>query len=187
MDTALPPLDASLSPRPAADVAMRVLALTGIQKVINGDPQVAVVRSLKALGAWNHATHYERYVFEAEMLDEEEEDALSWQTESLWILLWALGKVSISPWPDSLSDLAQARHLLVDEKANLIGKLLEAPALRPVGEILDHMDLLFRLYGLAEDSVRDQVSMPANLQPQVIAERYHALRWLMQEIAAWDE
>lgn len=187
INPALPPLNDSLTPRPAQEVAARALALTGIVKVVNGDPLKPVIKSLKTLNVWDSTTAYERYVFEAEELEEDEEDALSWQTEALWVLLWALGKVALTPYPDTLCDLTNARHLLVDDKANLTGTLLESPALRPTDELLDQLDLLYRLYGLAAECFDKEIPMPANLNPQVIAERYHALQWLMQEISAWDE
>jgi len=169
----------------AADTAARVLALTAIQKAVNGDERPPIVAALKKLNVWASATEYEKFVL-AEGDDDASETALSWQTEALWALLWTLNRVPMTQLPSIFADLQKCREVLVDNNSNLKGNLLEKPALRAEAEILDARDWYYRLYAVAEDAAKQKQALPSNLNADIIAERHHAFQWLCGDLERWD-
>jgi hypothetical protein len=63
-----------------------------------------------------------------------------------------------------------------------------AARLRPTGELLDALDLSFRLHWATTDARVKNAAPPAGLEPGVVAERHHALNWLVRfQDAAWDD
>ncbi len=58
---------------------------------------------------------------------------------------------------------------------------------RPAAEILDALDLHFRLHWAARQASVEQKSPPTDLEPGVVVERRHALNWLVCfQDADWD-
>jgi hypothetical protein len=108
----------------------------------------------------------------------------SWRYESLRTLEWALGLTDL-PWPDQPSDAAPvARVLLERAKEAAAGKL----ALRPASEILDALDLHYRLHWLLRQAHRDGTTLPTPIDAGVVSERHAALNWLTRfEDANWDD
>lgn len=187
------PVNETLSPLPevqswrsALAVAERVLVLTAVQKAINGDDRQPIEKSLKTLKLWDKATAYEQFV-----ITEGEEPAveaeLSWQTEALWTLLWALGHVQLSAQPTRLADLRECRRLLVEESSSrLKGDLLKQPHLRSAAEMMSTYDLNYRLFHSVELALEKKIALPRHFHADMVAERYHALRWLAGH-TEWDE
>jgi hypothetical protein len=61
-------------------------------------------------------------------------------------------------------------------------------ALRPAVEILDALDLHYRLHWLVRQARLDGKPLPAGVDAGVVSERHHALNWLTRfEEAGWDE
>ena len=67
--------------------------------------------------------------------------------------------------------------------------LIANARLRNVNELLDVADLHFRLHWATRQAVQiDKTDPPASLEPGVIAERRHALNWLLRyQDAEWDQ
>lgn len=109
----------------------------------------------------------------------------AWQYEALYLLEWALGLVPELPFPTSICDVPlTARTLLKADGFELAVKA----RLRPAAEILDALDLTYRLHWRTRESQRNDEPVPAGLDAGVIQERHHALNWLVQsEGAAWDD
>ena len=97
---------------------------------------------------------------------------------ALLVLEWALGLMKELPYPDVACDPAATA-------AALIG--MRGPQLRPVSEILDALDMTYRLHWHVRQA-RIKHSDLGGLDADVILERHHTLNWLVQfQHAAWDE
>lgn len=101
-----------------------------------------------------------------------------WRYESLYGLEWALGLVKELPYPEAACDAASTA-------AALIG--MRGPQLRPVSEILDALDMTYRLHWHVRQARLKQGAV-AGIDADVVTERHHTLNWLVQfQHAAWDE
>jgi hypothetical protein len=103
----------------------------------------------------------------------------------LALLQWVLGLADDLPFPSKICDVPQvARTALAGNKA----KFIEAAALRPVADVLDALDLHFRLHWAARQAGLDKRQPPAGLDAGGIQERHHALNWLTRfEDNDWDD
>lgn len=185
VDAALPALPPVENWRSADAVAARILVLTAVQKAINGDDRQGIVKSLKALKLWDSATTYEQFVIE-EGDEPDIEAELTWQTEALWTLLWTLGEVPLSLQPTRLADLQECRRLLVeDDTARIKGDLLRQPKLRAAADMMNAYDFNYRLFHAIETAIATKTPLPMHFHADIVAERYHAMRWLAGDVE-WD-
>ena len=109
----------------------------------------------------------------------------SWRYECLFILLWCLGYIDRLRWPSKLCDVQQVARLMFENQ----GPAMAANAqLRRPAEILDAVDLYFRLHWAARDASLNDTEPPTGLQLGVLQEQRHALNWLIRfEDAEWDD
>ncbi len=104
---------------------------------------------------------------------------LIWRYESLNLLEWALGLVGQLPYPDAPVDSAAAVATLIE---------MRGPQLRSAGEILDALDLHYRLHWHIRESRLRKGGEAAGVDADVVMERHHALNWLVRfQHAGWDE
>ncbi len=107
----------------------------------------------------------------------------TWRYEALNVLLWALGLLDDLPMPNAICDVA-----LMARTIDRCAELGAAARLRAPGELLDTLDLHYRLHWRSRQCELDGQPMPADLDPGVILERHFALNWLVHfEDADWDE
>jgi hypothetical protein len=107
----------------------------------------------------------------------------SWRCEAAWVLLWALRWVDGAlPMPLEPCDSEGLAAIVRGEPD------LTARGLRPLAEILDEADLIYRYAWAVRSALNAGVEPPAGLNRDVIMERHHALNWLIRyEDAEWDE
>lgn len=102
-----------------------------------------------------------------------------WRYESLYLLEWALGLVDALPYPEAPVDSASVVATLIE---------MRGPQLRAAGEILDALDLHYRLHWHIRQSRLKKLGEAAGLDADVVMERHHALNWLVRfQHAPWDE
>jgi hypothetical protein len=107
-----------------------------------------------------------------------------WGYEGQAVLQWALGLDAALPFPDRICDAAAITATMLATG--------DAPparfALRPPGELLDELDLCYRLHWIARQARQDGQPAPAGFSEDVVQERHRALNWLVcAGDAPWDE
>jgi len=109
----------------------------------------------------------------------------AWRYECLFVLQWALGQFDELHFPSSICDVPEvAREILNRDRTEMIA----GAQLRPTNQILDELDLHFRLHWLARQASQEGKPAPAGLDIGVIQERRVALNWLVRfENADWDD
>jgi len=101
-----------------------------------------------------------------------------WRYESLYLLEWALGLVDELPYPDATAESSKVVDTLIE---------MRGPQLRPATEILDALDLHYRLHWFLRQARLKQGVEVAGLDADVIMERHRALNWLVRfQHAGWD-
>lgn len=102
-----------------------------------------------------------------------------WRYEALYVLEWALGLVEQLTYPAAPVEAASVVATLIE---------MRGPQLRPAGEILDALDLTYRLHWhIRQTRIKKQGEVPG-ADADVVMERHHALNWLVRfQHAPWDE
>lgn len=117
----------------------------------------------------------------------EEKDAIAftWRYEAAGALLWALGYVEKLGKPEEPLDPALLTSILVERSRE---ELLAGAKLRPLPQILDEADLIYRYHWAARDAQVNGKPVPPGLNYDAIMERHYALNWLIGYMdQAWDE
>ena len=101
-----------------------------------------------------------------------------WRYESLYLLEWALCLVDQLPYPDAPADSAAVVATLIE---------MRGPRLRPAAELLDALDLHYRLHWTIRQSRLKHGVEADGLDADVVMERHRMLNWLVRfQHAGWD-
>lgn len=171
--------------REAAAVARRALVLYGLLLVADGDDRSEVVAWLKEQNLWDDASPKERRFFENNNPPQQDEVNASWRVEALWIFLWALGKIEQVGPATTQCDSQTIEEVLPpwDSCAEFINQSV----LRPLSEILDQTDLIYRTDWAVVDSTLHDQPIPGAFEPGVVYERHYAFNWLIGYAEDWDD
>ncbi|MFO0660097.1 MAG: DUF4272 domain-containing protein [Polyangiaceae bacterium] len=187
----LPPVvsEKEVELRAASEVAKRCLGLLtialraeslSIQKEISiDDLRSRIPRGLENLSP------KEKAFLESARPDKKELTNFSWRYEAVCLLGWALGGLPTLDFPSTPTEIGPVVASLLEVDADV---LIEKAELRATHEILDALDLHFRLHWATTQSRTRGSQAPSGLDGGVIYERLYALNWLTSfEDADWDD
>lgn len=109
----------------------------------------------------------------------------AWRYEAAWTMLWALSAVEELSPPREIVDVRSIGAIVRGEN---IETMIEKTTLRPMDDLLDEADLIYRYrWALVDARVNDR-EPPAGLDPGVALERHRALNWLIGYLGQeWDD
>lgn len=177
----------------AQDVAKRALALYNLLGVIFYEKPEEIVDWVKNEGLWSTLSPKEREIFEIPVSDLDEGEKvwklramqshrITWRTEALWALLWAMGEIEGLEWPTGQCDASWIGHIM-PSLGDPTEPFIQNAQLRPVSEILDEADLVYRLmWAIQEEGEK----IPEDIETFTVYERFVALEWLTHGLQ-WDE
>lgn len=125
----------------------------------------------------NSLSPYEKHIFEAQELTDQDRINSSWRYEALNVLLWALGVVPDLTYPSDMCDVG-----------GIVGKMLEPTReafegtikLKSTEDVLSELDKTYRMHWACVDARLKGKPNSGNLHAGVIYERHYALNWLTQ-------
>ncbi len=127
----------------------------------------------------------EETVFNTPSLDDQSRAYATWRYESLYTLMWAVGMMEELKYPNEICDVK-----------TIVGKLFqpsreefeEAINLRIKEEILDELDITYRMNWACVDARIKGEQPSGNINPSVVYERHYALNWLTNyRSQEWDD
>ncbi len=191
----LPPVigEGEVDLRPAEEVARRVLALFLVAlhaESLATNEQIAVADLREEMPlAFEALSPKEKEFLETEFPEAPSEQQAvidaAWRYETLFLLQWALRLADDLPFPTAICDVPRVARVMLDTEGV---DLVRNAALRPTPEILDALDLHYRLHWAARDASLNRRDPPGGLDEGVITERHYALNWLIRfEDADWDD
>ncbi|MFI9534720.1 DUF4272 domain-containing protein [Nocardia fusca] len=172
--------------RDPGELARRTLALHALLGIIfHPDPR-EISEWMKAEDFLQELTEREKWAFSLTDLPEEEmlwrqsamqSNLLTWRAESLYVLLWASGRV-----PSLVDPSERMDGSLVADHLPALGQPLQPfirdAGLRPSQEILTELHYYFFLNHFMEDIYEQTGEIIGDLDPMLTAERFHALHWI---------
>ena len=106
---------------------------------------------------------------------------MTWKYEAYWTLLWALGIIPELDYPAHTIDCEAACQAVFDHQD--FASFMTTVRLRPIEDILDQADLIYRYHWACVDARINGREMPGGLLESVVMERHAGLNWL---IGAYD-
>jgi hypothetical protein len=189
--TTLPPVvtEPELRLRTATETGRRAIALLAVairaDALASGNPLPLAELDSKLSGLQGFLSPQEAAFLQAEAPTAAELPQFSWRYESLQTLEWALGLFDELPWPDQPCDAGLVAGTLMNRYKDAAGGKLR---LRPAAEILDALDLHYRLHWVVRQARLEGKPLPEGVDAGVVSERHQALNWLASfENSGWDE
>jgi hypothetical protein len=159
---------ADVRPRTPREVAVRAVALAFVSAVAEGvDPSTMDAFIAPCRDAVTFSPDEQTFLG-ADQPDEDDRLRLSWRYESMWSLLWALGRIDELGRPDHMCDVPMSTSLVEGVTATSI---IEEATLRDERTLLDQADLTYCYMSAVRQSMIDGVQPPAGLHPGVVYER----------------
>lgn len=162
--------------RPKEEVALRTLCLLLVAAKGEGLGQDIAERVLEFHELQPHLTPKERAFLLETSPSQHDLIQFTWRHEAAWTLLWALGFVADLGKPAQICDVEFAAKTMTQRTTP---QFIEDSELRPLADILDQADLIFRYHWAVRNARRKGQQIPAGLEPDVIEERHYALNWLI--------
>ncbi len=171
--------------RSQEQVAYRALALLIVAVKGEGLEQPVVEGVIKDYNIEKYFTPNEAAFIHNPSPSEHDKLQFVWRYEAAWVLLWALGYVDKLEKPTAICDAAQAVRFMQERSTK---QFLSDAKLRPMHEILDQADRIYRYHWAVVDARINGKSAPATLNPDITMERHYALNWLIGYMAQeWDD
>lgn len=173
------------TPRSANDMAKRAVGLCAVALRGEGLKQQEVISLLNGKDVWASVTPEEEKFLLKKKPAIQEMINFKWRYEGLWVLLWALGRAEDLGAPTSICDVQRAVSMVLDTPS---ADFIQRAKSRPMSEILDEADLIYRYDWAVVDARIKGEDPPGNLDPGVVYERHYALNWLIGYMdQEWDD
>lgn len=180
----LPPLvcEDELVLRDRDDIIGRARALLLVslraESVASGEPMSVELLLSKMPLADDHLSPEEQAFLAREAPSMDECAQYVWRYESLYLLEWVLGLADELAFPSAPCEAASTVARLIE---------MRGPVVRDSGEILDALDLTYRLHWHIRQARLKKQGEVAGVDADVVMERHHALNWLVRfQHAGWD-
>ena len=166
------------------EIVDRAYALLIVAAKGEGIEQLYLDKMIERMGISKFSPRESEIVRSAQLTEQDKAYA-TWRYEGLYVMLWVLGKMRELKFPDEICDVQEVVGLMV---AHSREEFQDSVQLKPVTEILDELDKVYRMNWACVDAriKGEQVSGP--IIPGVVYERHYALNWLTNyQNQAWDD
>ena len=171
--------------RSKEEVALRALCLILVAEKGAGLEDKIVERVLKSYELRPHLTPKELAFVLDNSPSQHDRIQFVWRYEAASTLLWALGFVAQLGKPIQPCDVQFAVETM---SGTTTSQFIEDSELRPIVDILDQADLIYRYHWAVRNARIKGQQVPANLDRDVTEERHYALNWLIAYLEqAWDD
>jgi hypothetical protein len=171
--------------RTKEEVALRTLCLLFVAAKGEGVEGEVLERLLKSYELRPHLTPKELAFVLDNSPSQHDRIQFAWRYEAASTLLWALGFVAQLGKPVQPCDVEFAVSTMTERTTS---QFIEDSGLRPIADILDQADLIYRYHWAIRDARLKGRQIPADLHPGVTDERHHAFNWLIGYLEqAWDD
>jgi hypothetical protein len=187
INSSLPPIESEEEtiPRSAEEMAQRAIGLCAVALRGEGLKPQEVMSLLNGKDVWASTTPKEEKFLLKKNTAAQEMINFKWRYESLWVLLWALKQVKDLGAPTSICDVQRAVRIV---QGMLSEDFVQRVKSRPIAEILDEADLIYRYDWAVVDARIGGEDSPGNLNPGVVYERHYAFNWLIGYMdQEWDD
>ncbi len=173
--------------REPKDVARRVIVLCCLAAIAEGVEKNGIIKFLKREQLWEYASPNEVAFFKQKNSPERERIRATWRSEAIWILLWALGHIKDLGMPTAQCSVDKIVEIVpnTDEPT---ADFIENAKIRPISEILDLSDLMYRAHWATRERGVNQSTEWGDLDNDVVMEWHYAINWLTcYNDAEWDD
>ena len=171
--------------RTKEEIALRAMSLLVVAVKAEGLEQDIVNSLIKNYGLADALTPNEKAFISNPEPSEFDKTQFIWRYEAAWVLLWSMGYVQELSPPTNICDVPAAVSVLQQRNRE---QFIQDAKLRPLTEILNENDLIYRYHWAVVDARVNGLKIPETIDPSVVLERHYALNWLVGYMdQEWDD
>lgn len=169
-----------VTPRTAQDIAGRLSALAYVIGLGFDAKGKDLLEQLNKYNLMPYVSGYERELLSQEIIGDQDKINMSWLPECAQALAWCIGLVELDHFEHCDDDLAHKIPFKSDPE-----EFIQKAQLRPVPEIQEQSDLLYRLHWYARNC--RLTGQECEINEEVVSERRKAIDWAYGVEEDWDE
>src|SRR5690554_4207335 len=128
------------------EIAERILILTYLNYVSEEpNDQQEVIDFLKSNQLWDKVSQDEKKLFKSKKLTQQEKINISWRSEAIWVLLWAINKIEKIELPIEQVEISEIVSKLPEFLSDP-NDFIRTATIKPTSVILDFSDLIYRIH-----------------------------------------
>lgn len=171
--------------RTKEDIANRAMALLVVAVKAEGLEQEIVDNLVKGYQLENVLSPNEIKFINDKSPSDHDKTQFIWRYEAAWVLLWSLDFVEELPYPNSICDVPAAVTFMQERNKE---QFIKDANLRPITEILNEADLIYRYHWAVVDARVNGNVTPSEIDSSVVLERHYTLNWLIGYMdQEWDD
>jgi Domain of unknown function (DUF4272) len=184
----LPPIEEESDAiiRTAADIAKRIFILVYLGVYSENIARNEIIDFLKSEQLWDTVSEFEKKLLLKKKLTEKDKINISWRSEGIYLMLWTINKIDNLGLPIEQCDIGTMLDLLPNT-FDSTKEFVRNATIRPVAEILDKSDLIYRLHWAAREADSNDEDIPGNIDTGIIQEWHYAINWITYYDENWDE
>ena len=170
----------------ASEIAKRIFILVYLGIYSEDGDRNEIIDFLKSEELWDSVSEYEKKLLSKKKLTEKDKINISWQSERIYLMLWAINKIDNLDLPIDQCNIGEMLDLL----PNAFGStkdFIQTATVRPTEEILDKSDLIYRLHWAAREADLKDEDIPGNIDIGIIQEWHYAINWITCYDKNWDD
>lgn len=172
--------------RSGPDIAKRIFILVYLGLYSEDVDKDIIIDFLKSEELWDSVSEYEKKLLLQKKLTEKDKIDISWRSEGIYIMLWTINKIEDLGLPIEQCDIGEMLDLLPKAFAST-KHFIQNAEIRPLTEILDKSDFIYRLHWAARESDLKDEDIPGNLDIGIIQEWHYAINWITYYDENWDD
>jgi len=169
-----------VKPRTAHDIACRLSALAYVIGLGFDAKGKDLIEQLNKFNLMSYVSGYEKDLLNQDIIGDQDKINMSWLTECAQALAWCIGLVDLDHFKHCDDDLANKIPFKVDPQ-----KFIQNAQLRPITEIQEQSDLLYRMHWYARNC--GLTGQDCELSEGIVSERRKAIDWAYGVEEDWDE
>lgn len=172
--------------RAGRDISKRILILTYLNVIAEGGAKKKIVNFLKDERLWDDVSEGEKNLIKKHELTKQDKINLSWRSESIWLMLWAINKVEDLGLPATQCSVNE----ILDRLPGFLAptkEFIETATTRSTAEILNMSDLIYRIHWATRQAILKREEAPVGLNDSIIYERHYAINWITCYEENWDK
>jgi hypothetical protein len=174
--------------RSAEEIATRAIVLFAVVGVGLGANRAEVWNWLNAQNLAELLTPRERSVMEGPEPTRKQLMNAGWQSEALFVLLWALQKIEELPPANAQCNTSELQAILPPYAEISVRSFIQTATRRSDNALVAMADEMLDLHWRARDAAIHNRAPPHDVNIEIIQERHHGINWVIgYDGAQWDE
>ncbi len=184
----LPPIEeeSDSTIRSGTDIAKRIFVLVYLGVYSEDGDKNEIVGFFKSEELWDSVTEDEKKLLSEKKLTEKDSINISWRSEGIYLLLWAIYKIDNLGLPIDQCNIGEMLELLPNAFESTKDFIKNA-TVRPTAEILDKSDLIYKLHWAAREADSKDEDIPGDIDTGIIQEWHYAINWITYYDENWDD